>query len=415
MNLNIPPMKRILFLTLLLGFLFQQGIACTTAIISGKYTKDGRPMMWKVRDSDYAKNSLMYFNDGKYSYVGLINSEDTEGKQVWGGSNSAGFSIMNSASFNVNLDDTTSKKDLEGYFMRKALQTCATLEDFEELLKSNPKPMGLAAHFGVIDAKGGAAFYEVNNYTFTKFDANDPAVAPNGYVIRTNFSFTGKKDVGYGFVRYQTAQELLFDADGKGSLDYQTLIQKFSRCFRNPIINRDYRTEYEKIPAGDYFVSSDDLITRNGTTSVILVHGVKANESPELTTIWTMVGFPNTCIALPTWVKGGQNLPKMLVRDSSIGNSPLNQMALQLMEHCYPIKRSGGDRYLQISKLINLEKTGYIQKIEKVEQDIFRRTEENLTAWRTKKVDEKNMVLFYQWLDNLVQKTYTTEFGVTEK
>lgn len=412
MNLNIPPMKRILFLTLLLGFLFQQGIACTTAIISGKYTKDGRPMMWKVRDSDYAKNSLMYFNDGKYSYVGLINSEDAEGKQVWGGSNSAGFSIMNSASFNVNQGDTTSKKDLEGYFMRKALQTCATLEDFEELLKSNPKPMGLAAHFGVIDAKGGAAFYEVNNYTFTKFDANDPAVAPNGYVLRTNFSFTGKKDVGYGFVRYQTAQELFFDADGKGSLDYQTLIQKFSRCFRNPIINRDYRAEYEKIPAGDYFVSSDDLITRNGTTSVILVHGVKANESPELTTIWTMVGFPNTCIALPTWVKGGQNLPKMLTRDSSLGNSPLNQMSLQLMEQCYPIKRSGGDRYLQISKLINLEKTGYVQKIEKVEQDIFRRTEENLTAWRTQKISDKDIASFYQWLDSLVQKNYITELGV---
>ena len=408
-------MKRILLSTLLLAFLFQQGLACTTAIISGKYTKDGRPMMWKVRDSDYAKNSLMYFNDGRYSYVGLINSEDAEGKQIWGGSNSAGFSIMNSASFNVNLGDTTSKKDLEGYFMRKALQSCATLEEFEELLRNNPKPMGLAAHFGVIDAKGGAAFYEVNNYTFTKFDANDPAVAPNGYVLRTNFSFTGKKDVGYGFVRYQTAQELLFDADGKGSLDYQTLIQKLSRCFRNPIINRDYRAEYEKIPSGDYFVSSDDLITRNGTTSAIIVHGVKPNESPELTTIWTMVGFPNTCIALPTWVKGGQNLPKMLTRDSSIGNSPLNQLALQLMEQCYPIKRSGGDRYLQISKLINLEKTGYVQKIEQVENDIFRKTEENLKAWRTKKVDEKEMVLFYQWLDNLVQKTYTTEFGVTEK
>ena len=128
-----------------------------------------------------------------------------------------------------------------------------------------------------------------------------------------------------------------------------------------------------------------------------------------------MVGFPNTCIALPTWVKGGQNLPKMLTRDSSIGNSPLNQLALQLMEQCYPIKRSGGDRYLQISKLINLEKTGYVQKIEQVENDIFRKTEENLKAWRTKKVDEKEMVLFYQWLDNLVQKTYTTEFGVTEK
>ncbi len=407
-------MKRILLLSLLLVCILQQGLACTTAIISGKYTKDGRPLMWKVRDSDYAKNSMMYFSDGKYSYIGLINSEDTDGKQVWGGSNAAGFSIMNSASFNVNLGDTTSKKDLEGYFMRKALQSCATLEEFEELLKNNPKPMGLAAHFGVIDAKGGAAFYEVNNYTFTKFDANDPAVAPNGYVLRTNFSFTGKKDVGYGFVRFQTAQDLLFAADGRGSLDCKTIIQEFSRCFKNPILNRNYRDEFENIPAGNHFVSSDDLITRSETTSVILVHGVKPNESPELTTIWTLVGFPNTCVALPIWVKGGQNLPKMLVRDS-LGNAPLNRMALQLKDQCYPIKRSGGERYLQISKLINLEKMGYIQKIETVENDIFKKTEENMKIWRNDKVGENDITLFYSWLDSLVLKTYSTEFGLNDK
>lgn len=407
-------MKRLSILALLLTALLFDGMACTTAIISGKYTKDGRPLMWKVRDSDFAQNSLMFFSDGKYSYVGLINSEDADGKQVWGGTNSAGFAIMNSASFNVNLDDTTKKKDLEGYFMRKALQSCATLEEFEALLKANPKPMGLAAHFGVIDAKGGAAFYEVNNYSFTKFDANDPAVAPNGYVLRTNFSFTGKKDTGYGFVRFQTAQELLFDADGKGSLDYQTLIQKFSRCLRNPILNRDYRSEYERIPSGEYFVGAEDLITRNGTSSAIIVRGVNANESPELTTMWTMIGFPNTCIALPVWVKGGNNLPKMLVRDEK-GNSPLNRMSLQLMEQCFPIKRSGGDRYLQISKLFNLEKTGIVQKIEQNESIIFKKTEENLRSWTDNKMSEREVVQYYKWLDEQVESTYTNQLGITNK
>ena len=406
-------MKKLFLFSLICLFSYIDGIACTTAIISGKYTKDGRPLRWKVRDTDYAQNSLKYYNDGKYSYVGLINSEDSVGAQIWGGANSAGFSIMNSASFNVNLDDTTSKKDMEGYFMRKALQECATLADFEALLTANPKPMGLASHFGVIDAQGGAAFYEGNNYTFTKFDANNIAEAPNGYILRTNFSFTGKKDIGYGFVRYQMAQELLYDAEGKGQLNYQTIIQEFSRCLRNPILNRDYRKEFSAIPYGEHFVGADDLITRNETSSAILVHGVKPGEAADLATIWTIIGFPNTCVAMPVWLRGGANLPKMLVRDAN-GNSPLNRMALTLADECFPIKRSGGTRYLQISKLFNLEKTGYIQRIEVLENQLFKATDDKLDGWRSGKVTTGEIAQFYAWLDTLVARTYLNEFGIKE-
>lgn len=144
---------------------------------------------------------MRYFTDGKYPYLGLINSSDTEGKNVWAGSNSVGFAIMNSASFNVNEKDSVDIENQEGAFMKLALQTCASLAEFEELLNTHPRPMGLAAHFGVIDAHGGAAFYEVNNYTWTKFDANE---APEGYVLRTNYSETGTPDVGYGFIRRKT-------------------------------------------------------------------------------------------------------------------------------------------------------------------------------------------------------------------
>ena len=95
----------------------------------------------------------MYFTDGKYDYIGLINSEDFEGQQVWADTNSAGFSIMNAALYDVNIDDTTDYKDREGYVMKMALQQCATLEDFEKFLTNFPKPMGIAASFGVIDAR----------------------------------------------------------------------------------------------------------------------------------------------------------------------------------------------------------------------------------------------------------------------
>ena len=406
-------MKKILIIAISL-ILVNTGICCTTAVISGKYTADGRPMIWKMRDSDYFKNKTMYFDDGKYNYIGLVNSEDIKGEQVWGGANSTGFSIMNSASFNVNLADTESKKDLEGLVMKQALQKCATLEDFEKFLNNLSKPMGLAAHFGVIDAKGGAAFYEVNNYTFTKFDANNSAEAPNGYILRTNFSFTGKKDIGYGFIRFQTAQEIFYQAESMGQLNYQTIIQDFSRCFKNPILNRDYREEFKTIPEGTHFVNSDDLITRYGSSSAILVQGVKPDESGDLTTIWAMVGFPNTCIALPVWVKGGKILPKLLMSDTS-DNAPLNEMALQLKDECYPIKRESGYKYLQISKLFNAEKTGIVQKIEKAEKIIFAKTEENLTKWRKGNTNGTEIASYYNWLDTFVSKTYFDEFGIAYK
>ena len=110
-------MKNSLSLLIIIVLAIWQSNACTTAVISGKYTKDGRPMIWKLRDTESFENKLKYFTDGKYPYIGLINSNDEKGEQVWGGSNSVGFAIMNSASFNVNMADTTSFKDQEGYFM----------------------------------------------------------------------------------------------------------------------------------------------------------------------------------------------------------------------------------------------------------------------------------------------------------
>ncbi|MBK3515900.1 hypothetical protein [Carboxylicivirga marina] len=85
-------------LALLIAIPFSE--ACTTAVISGKYTANSRPIIWKLRDTETFENKMRYFRDGKYDYIGMINSKDANGEQVWGGSNAAGFAIMNSASFN---------------------------------------------------------------------------------------------------------------------------------------------------------------------------------------------------------------------------------------------------------------------------------------------------------------------------
>ena len=98
--------------------LSNQSNACTVAVISGKYTKDGRPLLWKNRDTPALNNQIVYFDDGKYSYIGLVNSHDIEGKSVWIGQNSAGFAVMNSASYNLNIGDSTELSGLEGRIIK---------------------------------------------------------------------------------------------------------------------------------------------------------------------------------------------------------------------------------------------------------------------------------------------------------
>lgn len=403
-------MKKIVFI-LFVFFAIKQGMSCTTAIISGKYTADGKAMIWKLRDTESTKNKMMFFNDGKFEYVGLVNTADSLGLQVWGGANSVGFAIMNSASFNVNENDTASLKDQEGYFMKLALQNCKTLKDFEKLLTNQPKPMGLAAHFGVLDAEGGVAFYEVNNYTFTKFDANDPTVAPNGYILRTNFSFTGKKDKGYGFIRYQTAQELFALADAQSNLNEKNIMQNFSRCFKHSLLDTDFRTMYENMPMGNYFINSGDFITRYGSASNILIKGVRKGQNPELTTLWIQVGFPNTCVSVPIWLRGKKYLPK-IVSANKKGYAPLSEISLKLKEECYPIKRSSGYKYLCISKLINSKQTGYVQQIEQFENQIFAKTNEKIKKWEKQKPEMNQIREFYKWLDDETLKFYKEKLGV---
>ncbi len=388
------------------------GYCCTTAIISGKHTADGRPILVKHRDSSFEQNKLMYFTDGKYDYIGLINSVDIEGKEVWGGSNSTGFAIMNSASYNLKpVDDTTKIVDREGIVMKLALQQCASLEDFEKLLDELPKPLGVEANFGVIDANGGCAYYECDNFGYKKVDANDSNIAPFGYIIRTNYSFNGSQDDGYGYIRYLTAEKLFYNAAASNNLDYKFLLQKMSRSLDHSLTGINLENEIVS-SSRPKFVAFQDYIVRNTSVSTILVKGVKKDENPSLTTIWTILGFPLTSVAIPTWVAAGENLPKSVVPDNS-GNAPLCDNSLKLKEKCFPIKRGSGKKYINLTAVMNTDGNGIYQQIHPFEKEIFSRVDDKLNKWKLKDNIAKQEVLdlyssfdlsIYDFYKNLLAK-----------
>lgn len=406
-------MRKIIFLSLfILLLIFNDSEACTTAVVSGKYTPDGRPLLWKHRDTWALNNKIVQFTDGKYSYSGLVNSGDPEGKSIWGGFNSAGFAIMNSASYNLN-NDTIKQSGLEGRLMKKALQNCATIDDFEELLKGLSHPIRLESNFGVIDAQGGAAYFELGNFKYVKIDANDPKVAPFGYLIRTNYSTTGKMGIGGGYIRYVTADKAFKMAVKENRLTPKTILQEVSRDMTHSLTNTDLNDYAEISENHTTMVMFQDYIPRKSTSSSLVVQGVKKGENPAFTTMWTTLGSPLSSLTVPIWLSDETHLPIIVSYDDKLKDSPLCHLALELKKKCFPYEWGTSSKYyMNINAVLNADQTGTLQVLKPLEDEVFELAGDLLEKWRDDQIDYEEMQDFYNILDYKIPKFYSAYFNL---
>jgi hypothetical protein len=405
--------KKLTFLCIPCVFLLfaAKTLACTTFIISGKNTVDGKPILFKNRDTDKQQNSLVFFSDGRYKYIGLVDGNEEWNKMVWGGYNEAGFAIINSAAYNNNAGDTSKLKDQEGVIMKLALQTCVTLKDFEKLLGSLPKPMGLNSNFGVIDAYGGAAYYETGNYDFTKFDANDTSFAPNGILVRTNHSMRADLTKGFGFCRYNTAVNTLSAAAAGKKISPQFLFNNISRNLTHSLTKTDLCANLPKerdIPEFKFFI---DYIPRESTASAIMIIGAKDHDHIKDAVMWTILGFPLTSVAIPVWISGGSHLPKAVTMNEKL-QSPVCTAALKLKAQCFPITYDDGLNYINLSVVINQQNNGYLQLLQPVEKEIFDKAG-ILTAELEKGGNtEKDIQSFYAWIDQYLSGSFKEKLNL---
>jgi hypothetical protein len=389
--------------------------ACTTAVVSGKCTVDGRPLLFKQRDATDFNNRMQLFHDGKYIYMGLCDKKDPKGKEVWGGYNSTGFAIINSASYNLNSSDSSSVKDREGFIMKRALQVCASLKDFEILLDTLAKPMGCNTNFGVIDAHGGAAYYETGNNGYVKFDANDSVIAKRGYLIRTNFCFTGKSDLDKGLSRYYAEKEILLGGYARQILSPEFFLSDVSRSLFHGLTHVNL---YNQMPENDitpFFVPFRDYILRYSTSSALVIQGVSQGESPSQSVCWTVLGSPLTSVAIPLWIIPSGNLPLILEADTD-GNAPLCKWALTLKESLFPIHSGEGPDYLDLGKLINKRKNGIMQRTLPIQDSILHRGIAMQERFRkNKSINPEEINAFYNWVNQYVTDFYTHSFSPYDK
>ena len=138
------------------------------------------------------------------------------------------------------------------------------------------------ANFGIIDAKGEAAYYEVNNYSYRRFDV---ANEPEGYMVVTNFTRSGRPAERKGEDRFAKAVEILKGMD-ISTAGHKELLNGISR--------------------------SGKPIMRDISASSIVFEGVLPGEDPSKTVAWTVLGCPTTSVYIPLKVFGSDHIPSFM-------------------------------------------------------------------------------------------------------
>ena len=342
--------------------------ACTTAVVAPAASRSGRPMLWKNRDADGSDNQVVSLADGRYAYVALVNRGDTAGLQAWAGMNAAGFGIMNSASYNLESGDTTG----EGTLMKLALQSCATVDDFEELLaRSNAGGRDVSANFGVIDARGGAATFETSAKGYVRVDAAGASDGAKGLLVRSNYSRSGKKESGSGFLREARGIELLGPPAAKG-LDVAAVLRA-SRDVANPGIGQ---TGEE---AGPPLVYTGDSVCRLDTVSAVVLEAPAAGEGPEAAAMWVVPSLPIAGAVVPVFPAAGA-VPAPLAAGKE--PAPLARGTLEIRGRLYPDLRGERKRYMD-RRVLAAVRTHALPLLLAADEAALREAEAARRAWRT--------------------------------
>ncbi len=275
---------------------------CTVAIIAGSATADGRPLLMKSRDVTNDEQEFHYNDDGPYVFVSVSYAGVTD--QTWGGVNEVGFAIQNANAWNFN--DNIPGPDDDGYIILEALSTCQTVDDFVPIMDStNITGRTRPAIYGVIDAFGDGVIFEAAASWYDRYDLDDTLAAPNGYMVRANFAYSGSS-YHLGQHRHDRALAFMDTAYAGGYLTRQYLFQTILRDLVNEETDPyplPFQGKEPDLPYG--LIHTHDAINRDITRSAYVVEGILPGENPLLSTVWAMAGEPIFSIALPLWVHAG--------------------------------------------------------------------------------------------------------------
>jgi hypothetical protein len=280
---------------------------CTIGVASGYVTVDGRPLLWKVRDTDETNpNCISYVEGSPYDYIGVHGI----GKPVYMGLNEVGVATGNSSVTTPGSGNTNSM------VQRHILRNFDNMDQIRDYWRSTITSGACNATgcFPFIDAMGNASIFEVNRshwaLEYNSMDPNRESQGLLGFVVRANEfheSIDGTDDILAVHGRYQSGTYNVAGLVHLGILSVQTIVQGN---------NDQYGFEFHRYGPDQVLTA----ISRDYTRSVMTIHGVTPDEDPTLSTMWIILGQSNFGIAVPVWVPV-TNIPPCLANGDMYGRA----------------------------------------------------------------------------------------------
>lgn len=186
----------------------------------------------------------------------------------------------------------------------------------------------------------------------------------------------------------------------------QRIMQQASRSFYNSLLGTDLKKEADNPNNRTGWFVEQDLIPRSETTAAIVIQGVASGMNPELTTLWTALGYPPTAVTLPLWVKMGKEQPVWVLYNEQDKTAPLCLNASVLKDKVYSIHRGNGRKYLHWQLLWNEAGSGYMQQLNHVEDRIFDLFDTRKSIWEKDGLNKEEVEKLYREAGQIVESAY---------
>ena len=356
--------RRIAIITLIVSAV--SAIACTSALIGRDTARHGRMLLWKHRDSGVQHSFVERVapTDSTLAYVALFNAGDTLLREAWIGFNSAGFAIMNTASYNL-APDTAQIRDREGLVMAEALSRCHSVADFTALLDSamHRGPLGVQANFGTFDSTGNGAYIECTDHEYRIFPLNED---PNQALIRTNYSVSGGDTNRLGEVRYRNAAYLLHSPIARNDVSPELFTDTLSRSFFDASVGFDRSAKgVSKI------ADKGEMIPRRTSTASVVIEGSLPGENAaETMVMWVSLGFPPASHVEAVTL---DSVPEILRPTGPNVEAPMSRTAFERRERTFQQKNNAGKWLFDLNYLTPLSESERQQSLETYERERKRR------------------------------------------
>ena len=299
-------MKRLILSLASILLLHGAALACTSAIVSAQRSSEGVPLLWKHRDNGKFPNTrIEHITDGTYAYSAVVPNNEKYANGVYAGINEKGFGVISTAT--RNLPESTpeeykacKRRRMRGGAMWNGLRECATVDEFEELLKTTKRSRRSHSNFGVGDATGVVAYFEVWDVGYRRYDISESG--NDGFDVRSNFSHAGDPK------KIETSKRR-----------YDLMIREMSNHQGNfsPFDFIGYSRSYNSIKYGNVLTLKSRYYCSNHTvprsTSVGSFVMVCDGENPRML---VMNGHPASSLAVPVYVKAKGEIPQCVKGDA---------------------------------------------------------------------------------------------------